>query len=253
MAPFDDRFALSLEGTEGLAVLQATLLEPTPTTRISRSASDNTQDWRRHRQRLAGFGDAHRRCKLERRHQQHQPGAGASNWDRRTGTGPVLLFAADAQVGNWLSWQDVKWDYGGRNDQRTGPSRSAPSCTRSAITPATTPRSRKLGLELMTSLELALVPTDAEMARKVKWGTLPWPPLLNGIGRARQRTAWFAPTKPSSPNPPASGKPSIIKVTQEDPLLRGRIRTRSLAALLAASSRAARRWDRCRFPAPPAA
>src|SRR6266699_2202355 len=26
--------------------------------------------------------------------------------------GDVLLFAADAQVGNWLSWQDLKWTVG---------------------------------------------------------------------------------------------------------------------------------------------
>ena len=24
-------------------------------------------------------------------------------------SGKVLLFAADAQTGNWLSWADVKW------------------------------------------------------------------------------------------------------------------------------------------------
>jgi hypothetical protein len=39
----------------------------------------------------------------------------------------------------------------------------------------------KLGLELMESLELALVPTDADMAAKVRWGTLPWGPLLERL------------------------------------------------------------------------
>src|SRR5260370_26402422 len=33
--------------------------------------------------------------------------------------GDVLLFAADAQVGNWLSWQDLTWSVGGRTV--TGP------------------------------------------------------------------------------------------------------------------------------------
>jgi uncharacterized protein YfiM (DUF2279 family) len=28
--------------------------------------------------------------------------------------GDVLLFAADAQVGNWLSWQDLTWSVDGR-------------------------------------------------------------------------------------------------------------------------------------------
>jgi hypothetical protein len=30
------------------------------------------------------------------------------------GSGPVLLFPADAQVGSWLSWQNVRWDVAGR-------------------------------------------------------------------------------------------------------------------------------------------
>lgn len=30
------------------------------------------------------------------------------------GKGPVLLFPADAQVGNWLSWQDLTWNLGDR-------------------------------------------------------------------------------------------------------------------------------------------
>jgi hypothetical protein len=33
----------------------------------------------------------------------------------------------------------------------------------------------------MSSLELALVPTDSAMAKKVKWGTLPWPALLDRL------------------------------------------------------------------------
>ena len=57
----------------------------------------------------------------------------------RKESGPVLLFAADAQVGNWLSWQNVTWTFEGRTI--TGPDLlSARSSTRSAITPATMPR-----------------------------------------------------------------------------------------------------------------
>jgi hypothetical protein len=37
------------------------------------------------------------------------------------------------------------------------------------------------GLETMTRLRLALVPTDLEMAKKVGWGTLPWPSLLKRL------------------------------------------------------------------------
>ena len=55
----------------------------------------------------------------------------------------VLLFPGDAQVGNWLSWQDTKWSVKDGNDTRTVTepnSYSAQCSTRSAITGATTPR-----------------------------------------------------------------------------------------------------------------
>jgi hypothetical protein len=95
-------------------------------------------------------------------------------------SGPVLLFAADAQVGNWLSWQDVTWTFEGRTV-------SGPDLLKRTILykvghhASHNATLNKLGLELMTSLELALVPTDAKMAEKVKWGTLPWQPLLDRL------------------------------------------------------------------------
>lgn len=92
--------------------------------------------------------------------------------------GPVLLFAADAQVGNWLSWQTVEWnDYHGR--KVTGPDLLRRTCLYKVGHHASHNATlRDLGLELMDNLELALIPTDAKMAEKVKWGTLPWGPLL---------------------------------------------------------------------------
>lgn len=100
--------------------------------------------------------------------------------------GEVLLFAADAQVGNWLSWQKVEWaDCGGR--KVTGPD----LLRRTRIYKVGHHASHnatlaELGLQMMDSLELALVPTDAEMAKKVKWGTLPWPPLLKALDEKTQ-------------------------------------------------------------------
>ncbi|MBK8159072.1 MAG: hypothetical protein IPK59_10010 [Rhodospirillaceae bacterium] len=97
--------------------------------------------------------------------------------------GDVLLFAADAQVGNWLSWQEVEWeDYGGR--KITGPDLLRRTrlykVGHHASHNATL---RELGLEMMNELEVALVPTDSAMAKKVKWGTLPWPPLLKALDK----------------------------------------------------------------------
>ena len=91
-----------------------------------------------------------------------------------------MLFAADAQIGNWLSWQAVKWDFLGRTVsgpdllKRTVLYKVGHHASRNATL-------NKLGLELMDSLILALVPTDSAMAAKVKWGTLPWPPLLDRL------------------------------------------------------------------------
>jgi hypothetical protein len=100
--------------------------------------------------------------------------------------GPVLLFAADAQVGNWLSWQKVEWNYHGR--RITGPDLLRRTrlykVGHHASHNATL---RDLGLELMGKLELALIPTDAKMAKKVKWGTLPWGPLLSRLGEKSKK------------------------------------------------------------------
>ena len=54
--------------------------------------------------------------------------------------GKVLLFAADAQRGNWLSWARKSWKDGDETDDRAGICWRAPCSTRSAITAATTRR-----------------------------------------------------------------------------------------------------------------
>jgi hypothetical protein len=108
----------------------------------------------------------------------------------------------------------VKWEYGGRKI-------SGPDLLRRTVLykvghhASHNATLKKAGLEMMTGLELALVPTDAKMAQKVKWGSLPWPPLLKALadkathGVVRTDETFVA--KPS-----AGGRPSRIKVTQED-------------------------------------
>ncbi len=94
---------------------------------------------------------------------------------------PVILFAADAQVGNWLSWATVEWpDYAGR--KVTGPD----LLRRTIVYKVGHHASHNAtlmdgGLETMRNLRLAMVPTSEEMATKVKWGTLPWPGLLTRL------------------------------------------------------------------------
>lgn len=96
---------------------------------------------------------------------------------------PVVLFAADAQIGNWLSWKDVRWpDYHGR------PVDGADLLRRTVVYKVGHHASHNAtpmegGLEAMDRLRLALVPTSAAMASKVGWGTLPWPNLLAALAR----------------------------------------------------------------------
>jgi hypothetical protein len=100
--------------------------------------------------------------------------------------GKVLLFPADAQVGNWLSWRDQSWkDANGREVTiedlfaRTVLYKVGHHSSHNATL-------RQRGLELMTDDNLiAMVPLDKSTAIKKKW-PMPWPKL---------RTALLASTK----------------------------------------------------------
>jgi hypothetical protein len=84
----------------------------------------------------------------------------------------VLLFVADAQVGNWLSWQDLAWKVGG--ETVTGP-----DLLRRTILykvghhGSHNATLQEKGLELMQNLRFALIPVDHEMAVKKRWGKMP--------------------------------------------------------------------------------
>lgn len=94
--------------------------------------------------------------------------------------GDVLLFAADAQVGNWLSWQNVKWNVNGA--EVTGP-----DLLQRAIFykvghhGSHNATLRELGLEKMKSLKLAFVPVDHEMAAKKRWHKMPLDELMERL------------------------------------------------------------------------
>jgi hypothetical protein len=99
----------------------------------------------------------------------------------------VLLFAADAQVGNWLSWQGLTWKIDGK--PVTGP-----DLLRRTIFYKTGHHGshnatlREKGLEAMTSLQIALIPVDHAMAVKKGWGMMPLDILekrLNEITKGR--------------------------------------------------------------------
>lgn len=98
------------------------------------------------------------------------------------GNGEVLLFVADAQVGNWLSWQDLSWDVDGR--KVTGP-----DLLRRTVFYKTGHHGshnatlREKGLELMENLKYAMIPVDHAMALKKRWGEMPLDQILHALDK----------------------------------------------------------------------
>ena len=97
----------------------------------------------------------------------------------------VLLFAADAQVGNWLSWPDCKWEVKGRTVtgedlmRRTIVYKVGHHGSHNATL-------KERGLDIMDALQTAVIPVDQEMARKKNWGALPLTPLVSAL---KEKTA----------------------------------------------------------------
>lgn len=92
----------------------------------------------------------------------------------------VLLFAADAQIGNWLSWPDLQWKVGDRTV--TG----ADLLKRTVLYKVGHHGSdnatlRDKGLELMQRLQFALIPVDRDIAQKRGWARMPLPELVTAL------------------------------------------------------------------------
>lgn len=94
--------------------------------------------------------------------------------------GDVLLFAADAQVGNWLSWQDLKWTVDGKTV-------TGPDLLKRAILykvghhGSHNATLREKGLEQMKALRVAMIPVDHEMAKKKRWNKMPLDELVAAL------------------------------------------------------------------------
>jgi hypothetical protein len=106
-------------------------------------------------------------------------------------SGKVLLFVADAQVGNWLSWDALSWqvkDAAGKTAHvhigdllartvlyKVGHHGSHNATIRGE-------GEIKKGLELMNRPDLvAMIPVNHEMAVKKRWGKMPFDPLLHRL------------------------------------------------------------------------
>ncbi|WP_035350959.1 hypothetical protein [Edaphobacter aggregans] len=101
-------------------------------------------------------------------------------------TGEILLFPGDAQAGNWLSWQDLKWTEEDAKEMEvvtTGPDLLARTIFYKVGHHGShnATLSHK-GLEQMTKDGLvAMIPVDHAMALKKRWGKMPLPELVDHL------------------------------------------------------------------------
>jgi hypothetical protein len=96
-------------------------------------------------------------------------------------SGQVLLFAADAQVGSWESWQTVEWklDDGTRV---TGPDLLKRTVFyKVGHHGSHNATLREKGLELMPHGIVAFIPVDHKMAVKKHWAEMPLPALIGAL------------------------------------------------------------------------
>ncbi|MER8734564.1 hypothetical protein NKH28_33150 [Mesorhizobium sp. M1227] len=94
--------------------------------------------------------------------------------------GDVLLFVADAQVGNWLSWQDLFWTV---DEKRiAGPDLLARTIFyKVGHHGSHNATLREKGLDLMKNLRVAAIPVNHQMALDKNWGNMPLPALLQAL------------------------------------------------------------------------
>ena len=91
--------------------------------------------------------------------------------------GDVLLFAGDAQVGNWLSWQDRKWNVNGR--EVTGPELLTHTIFYKVGHHGSHNATLKAkGLEMMQGLKTAAIPVLQALG---SFGDAPWCRRKRGI------------------------------------------------------------------------
>jgi hypothetical protein len=96
------------------------------------------------------------------------------------GSGPVLLFPGDAQVGSWLSWKDLEWSVGGKKVTME----SLFARTRLYKVGHHASHNGTLkgeGLERMSDDLIALIPVDQKAAAKLRGWNMPYDPLYEAL------------------------------------------------------------------------
>jgi Metallo-beta-lactamase superfamily len=115
------------------------------------------------------------------------------------GTGDVLLFAADAQVGNWESWQTWQWP-------KDVPKVTGPDLLKRTIFykvghhGSHNATLKEHGVEQMDALQAAIIPVDEKEALKKRWGHMPLPDLIAALNaKARPRMVLRTDQTPALP------------------------------------------------------
>jgi hypothetical protein len=92
----------------------------------------------------------------------------------------VLLFVADAQVGNWESWQELSWQVDGK--KVSGPDLLARTIFyKVGHHGSHNATLKENGLESMANLRIAAIPVNHEMAVRKRWGNMPLPELVAAL------------------------------------------------------------------------
>lgn len=114
------------------------------------------------------------------------------------GKGDVLLFAADAQVGNWESWQ--KWQWPNDAPKVTGPDLLKRTIFYKVGHHGSHNATLKdHGLEQMVALKAAIIPVDEKEALKKRWGRMPLPDLIAALEAKAPGMVFRTDQKPAKP------------------------------------------------------
>src|SRR5262249_35617254 len=99
----------------------------------------------------------------------------------------VLLFAADAQVGNWLSWHDQDYSADdGRKVTATALLNRTVLC-KVGHHGSHNATLRQKGLELMTNPDLvAMLPVEADAVKRLRYGEMPLKSLVSALKQSTQ-------------------------------------------------------------------
>jgi hypothetical protein len=118
-------------------------------------------------------------------------------------SGKVLLFVGDAQVGNWLSWQDVQWKLDADTTVTASDLLRRTVFYKVGHHGSHNATAKAKGLELMQSDDLvAFIPVNHKMAVKKGWCKMPLPHLVEELKARTQGRLVLADEDYQPPNTP---------------------------------------------------